>query len=93
MGTDRSKHTDKSSTEVSIKLKEQFHITNDDAYYVWTSYQARKMSNLSPSQAIDSLLKNLDHNEDHIIHYFAALGLELVNAEILKGLKNVHEIH
>jgi len=43
------------------------------------------MTGLNSSQAIDSLMKNLTINENHIIYYFAALGLELVNVEILKG--------
>ena len=85
MGENRTEHKNESPAEIPIKLRELFHITNDDAYYIWASYQARKMTGLNSSQAIDSLMKNLTINENHIIYYFAALGLELVNVEILKG--------
>lgn len=82
MGSDRRKYQDKTASEVSIKLHNEFNINKQEAYEYWSIYQKYKSKH--------SIFKSLNHVYNLFdpikTMYFAALAMEMLTKEIIEGI-------
>jgi len=86
MGSNREEHSKQSETKVSIR--EVIGVDIDEIYIVWEEYNKMKLRGLSETEIIHQFRNYypmggiVDINS--IMDYFLILGLELINAEIIK---------
>lgn len=79
MGSNRREHKESSTAKVSVR--EILGIETDTIYRVWVDYNKFKKAGASALTAIQ-LIKNV--YEPIIFDYFTFMGLELLNAEIIR---------
>ena len=86
MGADRGKHSKSPAGEVPIGLQKEFNITTEQLHKTWTHYTLLRNDDFEISRAV-ALTKELDREAGtKVCDYLIALGLELITAEVIKGL-------
>lgn len=84
MGSDRRKYQDKSKAQVSINIRNELHVTMEEAFKFWQDYQKGKKENLPLWRIMTNLYA---FHQYKVFQYFIALAMEIVTKEIIEGIQ------
>jgi hypothetical protein len=82
MGSDRIKYSEQSKAKIS--LREQEGVKTEDIYIVWSEYNRLKDQGVDAKDRVSSLRSLSNISIENVFNYFLVLGIEMINAEIIK---------
>jgi hypothetical protein len=82
MGNNRKLDQNKSEAKVPVNMREEFQVKMEDIYHIWQAYNHLRIRGISPAATVDFIKASCATN---ISNYFLAMGMELINTEIIKG--------
>lgn len=88
MGIDRGEREDKPKKEVHRKLRDDFHVSDEELFQAWKDYSRKIVLGWSPRTIISMWRKQLKAGivapAEKVIDYFTAVGLQLISKEYLE---------